>query len=186
MWPGITECFMSTSVAVPGFPRRGHQPPRWGCQPILWWSNCSWKMHESERNWTRRERSWCFLDPPMYNNYTVLVVKQIIYRKFNPQISFCCLYKMGKKAIISRIQWNITTKNYSIILPFHFLKKVLELQTMTIYYVILLVNIDFINYDRSFEPWFRKPHNGWLAASPFTSQSPLTSSIQVSEVDSES
>ena len=57
---------MCEAVADPGFPSGGggaRQP-----QPIIW-PNFSWKLHENERNWTKR---WGFaslaplLDPPMW------------------------------------------------------------------------------------------------------------------------
>ena len=49
---------------------------------------------------------------------------------------------------------------------------------------MLLLNMDSLI--RSVKPWSRKPDKGWLAASLFTSPSPLTSSIKVSKAESES
>ena len=42
-----------TAVADPGFLRRWRQHQRWGCQTIIW-PNFLRKLHENERNCTRR------------------------------------------------------------------------------------------------------------------------------------
>ena len=49
----VARIFMTSSVTDPGFPRRGRQLLNLGQKSIIWQDFCR-KLHENERNWTKR------------------------------------------------------------------------------------------------------------------------------------
>ena len=56
------SCLLSGGSRI--FQRRGRQPPRWECQPIIW-SKSSWKLHENEKIWTQSGGARPWRPPPL-------------------------------------------------------------------------------------------------------------------------